>query len=639
MNFKPMLAIAAVGLAIGAAIGLGIGGYVVVSNRYFAHGLFRLAAMVFQDSVNAYVVYSVIALALYYLICLALVRTYGLRPVNLLRFGAMAVVVVVVGLAADLVLSSHTIFDLMSASKALMLRLGRVLSGRMPAASLIGNTCTGVIVSSGGALLLALLVVLYWRLGKLAWPRVAGLVARRSRMFAVIGIVAAAPVIFTNLYVLVSGWIGPFPGPNVVFVVVDCLRADHLACYGYTRQTSPNIDRLVQSGALFRNAYSAASWTKPSVATMFTSLHPNVHQALYYNSVLPEGAVSIAEVMKDRGYKTFFFSGGNPSIGSKCGFRQGFDVFSDPEPGEDAVTLGERLMSLGRTFRAGRAFVYLHYMDVHLPYNVNRHNRLFGELPRREVGVPGELHLKTLRQLTAASKLTEDDQEALISLYDGQIRFVDESIGRIVGFLASEGVLDNTLIVITSDHGEELWDHAGFEHGHTLYQELIHVPLILAGWGIGCADVETRVGLVDILPTACEAAGIGSGRGGMHGRSLLEGLTDADKRSDSPTFAMSTLYGAEKVCLVRDGWKIIWNRYDRRLGTQLIGREAGSEFELYHLGDDPGEVVNLAADNGEALADLKKHLDAIMSLESTLDHKRAIMDDDLKRRLRAIGYL
>ncbi len=427
-------------------------------------------------------------------------------------------------------------------------------------------------------------------------------------------------------------------GPNIVYIVIDTLRYDSLGCSGYHRDTSPNIDTLAGEGIVFKNAYSSAPWTKPSVASLFSGLSPNRHRAVGTRAVLPEAAPVMAKILRNAGYRTLFFSGKNNFIGKRFNFHRGFDYYVNHYL--DARNLTDRALTVMKGERGKRFFAYIHYMDVHLPYNRNPFNYRF--TPRQEGSpfVPGVSRHKFVKRKTAANKLSAEDKAYIKALYDGQVRYVDENVKRIVKWLKGNDLFDNTLVVVTSDHGEEFWEHGNFEHGHTLYDELIHVPLIAAGNKLKKAEVDRPVRLIDLLPTVLKMAGIKSGHYRLEGIDLFD--KSNAKKPVPPVFVMNTLYGPEKYGLIRGGRKLIVNTTEMPKGKgKIIGFSYKGPIEFYDLSGDPRETENLAGEDNrrEKLAGLKRKLKEFIGKASRFKGKRVTLDKKTKDQLKTLGYL
>lgn len=453
---------------------------------------------------------------------------------------------------------------------------------------------------------------------------------------------AAVSLVVLLLLLNISAYIytkmPPAKGPNVVFIIIDALRQNHLGCYGYNRNTSPGIDELARQGVIFNHAYSSSPWTKPSVASLFTSLHPNNHRTLNHYNMLPEQTLTIAEVLKNNGYSTYFLNAGNVSIGKRFNFHQGFDYYFSERI--DAALLTDKFLSLVPKMGNKRFFAYIHYMDTHLPYNKNKYNEMFVKnKPKEPPFEPGNINHNIVKDLDVSHRLSPGDKEYLGSLYDGQIRFVDENIKRIAAALRNNNMLENTLVVITSDHGEEFWDHNNFEHGHSMYNELLGIPLIILGNRLKPLKLDTPVRLIDLLPTVINILGINDNHYHLKGTSFLNLLVGEKEGPGRPIFAMGTLYGDEKYCLIKDNRKIIINTGDKKGKKNLVGCKSKSKLEFYDMAKDPLEKENLANAQPKNAARLKNILDKFMMDKSAFKNKRTTLDKKTKEQLKSLGYL
>jgi arylsulfatase A-like enzyme len=444
-----------------------------------------------------------------------------------------------------------------------------------------------------------------------------------------------ATVLVGLLQVGYTRWELPDPEsrPNVLLVVIDCLRRDHLGVYGYDRPTSPAIDRLAAHGRVFERAYSTASWTKVAVASIVTGRFPHRHRVLRRSDTLDRNALTLAERLASAGYRTLFL-GGNAWISDAFHFEQGYDVFwmEDGVTGADLTRelLGELAPGSDQPF-----FAYVHFMDVHLPYRTNRYNDVF--VPAG-TGHPiiswGVLHSSWVRRRTAAGLMTPQDRARVRGLYDGQIRFVDDQLQTILTGLARQGLLQNTLVIITADHGEEFWEHGNFEHGHSVYDEVLRVPLIMVGPGIPAGRAKAPVSLVDIAPTILAVAGISDETEGFDG-SPLNGPT---LPKDREVLAVSTLYGREKYAVLNRAHKLILNTAATRDGVRLVGNEAWGAQEVYDLIHDPNES-HLAPNNLPASPDWVDTLHQVHAAAQEGSEEQVRPSASLHEQLRALGYV
>jgi arylsulfatase A-like enzyme len=374
--------------------------------------------------------------------------------------------------------------------------------------------------------------------------------------------------------------------PNVVLIVVDTLRADHLGTYEYERATSPAIDTLAREGRVFRQATSQAPWTTPSIGSLLTSRLPSELGLHTIRNALPDGAHTLAELLGERGWNTAAVVS-HKLCGSDWSFDQGFDVFDDSNAlGHQAVTspaVSTRANELLGQLAEEDApfFLWVHLFDVHAAYIEHDAHRFPG-VPGYEGPVEDGTPYATLNQMR--SELVPDDAAEMQRYYDSEIAWTDLHVGHVLDRLRELGVYNETLVVLTADHGEEFLDHDGIGHSRTLYQELVHVPLIVklpAGSQAGAtlAAKDTPVALLDVAPTVLEVAGI-TGDFELRGRSLCAAV------GEEPIIPIETAKAG--------GWR------GARLGRyKHIQPLRGGAAELYDLDQDPQERHNLLAVAGD----------------------------------------
>ena len=401
--------------------------------------------------------------------------------------------------------------------------------------------------------------------------------------------------------------------PNVLLVSIDTLRADHLGCYGYERSTSPSIDALAKRGVRFERAHSQANQTLPSHLSLLTSLFPAEFQITRDDGRnasqqatklrLPEVALTLAEVAQAAGYRTGAFTGGG-LVAPRYGMDQGFATFvAAREPTEQgfATSLPQFKRWLDEGDAAGDDapfFAFVHSYDVHDPYHAPAPFDLAFSQRRAEDFVAQRGFLPTvndLRQKLASP--SKDELQEIIDFYDNGIAFADRGVGLLETILEERGAWDNTLVVLFSDHGEEFQDHGGWGHGPKLFDELLHVPLILRLPGDAHAGevVPELVRLVDIAPTVAELLDVPTGSD-WKGVSLMElvGRRGADRvvLAEISNAALGT------SCLREGDWKV-------------IDVPSSKSVLLFETSDDPGEVVDLSARETERAermrADLQRY--------------------------------
>ena len=402
--------------------------------------------------------------------------------------------------------------------------------------------------------------------------------------------------------------------PNVLFILVDTLRRDHLTPYGYERETSPEMARwLAERGAVVEDAYSQAPWTLPSVVSFMTSRYPG--EILHGDPAtfgIPDGVPALAEVFSGLGYRTGGFVA-NPTLHVSNGFARGFDTFYSPSSmaaiQAHADSINRRALPWLAAHRGDPFFLYVHYIDPHDPYMnsdvVDGRSRWFDD--------PGGINGRWVHGVYTG-KIPVDDMARTVrhftALYDTEIRYVDRAIGELLASIPPE-VLANTLVVLTADHGEELHDHGFWKHGHTLYQDQIHVPLLVRWDGRISAGsrLPGTVRLVDVAPTLVAAAG-GEAPPSWQGTDLLPALTGEGPLPRLPAFAQHLSSGPMRVASVLDGKKLmLFNRrepFDPTNGLleHIYQVDMGrlEREELYDVDADPGERHNLLDREGEESA-------------------------------------
>ena len=302
----------------------------------------------------------------------------------------------------------------------------------------------------------------------------------KTAMIAILVRILRRSAVLALLVVACGGQRQP---PNVVIIAVDSLRPDHLGCYGYGRATSPEIDALAARGALFENVVSQASWTTPSFATVLTSLYPSQHGAVTITSMLTPGLPTLAVILKARGYATCGIVNA-PALGAGYGFDRGFDLYdiADPETRDAGANTQAALAWIDTAGKAAPFFLFLHHFDVHLPYAPPApfdSSSIRTMAARWAAGLTPRPTLRAREDLLAAmGAWPAAEWNHVVSLYDGEIAFTDRAVGALLDGLGERGLLKNTLVVLLSDHGQEFFEHGAYGHGHSLYGEVLRVPLV-----------------------------------------------------------------------------------------------------------------------------------------------------------------
>lgn len=440
--------------------------------------------------------------------------------------------------------------------------------------------------------------------------------------------------------------------PSFILLVADTLRADYLGSYGFRADISPNLDELADEAVSFDSCVAPAPWTKPSIATLFTSLHPRVHGVTNHKGqfwggntsemrtgVLPDSVVTLAEALRSAGYRTGAMVG-NPWMLQTFGFAQGFDEYDGRDAGLDSDGIG--LLARARSWLEGSEvepfFLYLHLMEVHGPY----------EAPAEDLAaLRGAEGLAPRRRLTPAELVVmpewfrpvhPEDAEAAESLdywrvrYGAGVRLFDRRFGELLGWLRQRGFLDRTWILVTSDHGEALAEHGLWGHGKSLFEHQIRVPLIVRppGTGQGGRRVSRVVGLIDLAPTILSLAGVEAPRSfqGRDVSGLLVGPEPTEDRAEARV-STSAKFAPSLYAVRTERYKLIVD-LDRRTR------------QLFDLAEDPGERWNLAKSRPDLVRELEEilhdHRENAAALR-TLPAESAPVSSETAKSLEALGYL
>lgn len=397
-------------------------------------------------------------------------------------------------------------------------------------------------------------------------------------------------------------------GPNVVVITIDTLRADHLACYGYKRIKTPNIDQLAKSGVRFANAFTAVPITLPSHTALMTGQYPmatGVHD--FSGNKLPPGSMTLARVLRSHGYSTAAFTA-SAALDSRFGLNQGFDTYYDHfnlghsrEIHLDEIERrGDKVVDLALTWLGSHHqkpfFLWVHLYDPHAPYD------------------PPEPYARLYRTHP----------------YDGEIAFADAQVGRLSDYLKQQHLYESSLIVLASDHGESLGEHGEKTHGFFIYNATLHVALIVRIPGDPPRIVPQGVSLVDVMPTVLQALGIARPPSAQ-GQSLLSLMLGRQSSRDSGQYAENY------APLIHFGW-------NRLFGIEWRGMEyiETTRPELYDLKTDPHETHNLYSTHQALAHEMNQRLRDLIRRYTSAGKASAAAarstDPALLASLRSLGY-
>ncbi len=432
---------------------------------------------------------------------------------------------------------------------------------------------------------------------------------------------------------------------NVILVSLDTLRADRLNSYGYdVYVTSPNLDALAAEGARFASAFSNSPWTTPSHMSLFTSLYPSAHGLdapirkllKTLRPALDSRVPTLPEFLRAEGFSTAAITGG-ATITGRYGFDRGFASY-DELVIQNGIHLEEELKAADSWLTRHedrRFFFFLHTFEIHKPYM----NRRYEEQVQRNEG---------------------SERELMNARYAGDLYYTDELMGSFFAMLKERGLFDNSIIIIFSDHGENLHDRFvqsdrpyGRGHGYQMHEEMLHVPLIFVAPGLiePRQVIDAQIETIDILPTLLGLLEIDPKGATFQGRDLSPALLGKSKLADAPSFASSTIYGPERKSIRSGGMKYVWIADtspdpDRQIPFKghVWDWSGLPEHELFDLERDPLEQENIAATQPETVARLHE---MVSDQESRNQEIRVRPDssgqfgadvDDLDA-LRALGYI
>lgn len=421
----------------------------------------------------------------------------------------------------------------------------------------------------------------------------------------------------------------------MVLLSLDTVRADHLGCYGYGRATSPNLDAFARTATLYRRSFSSAPWTLPTHASLFTGRYSFEHGAHGLRSkdparslaALPPERVTLAEVLDERGYATAAFVANTGFLSRRCGVNQGFEIYQTRRL--PARELNAAAMAFVRKPRKQPFFLFLNYMEAHRPYDTRPRPGLLERPPSQDPNLIPRLYDAVLPgKADAPAALVRD----LVDQYDTAIANLDEEVGNLLAALTAAGHEDDTIVVITSDHGEFFGEHRLAEHSKDVYQEVLAVPLIVRSPG-------QRVGrVVDTVASSVDVP-----------RLVLDHLPKLGNWPEQFPLAIGNhpVLAEEYYARPKDLWHPIWGpRFDRvrtaffEWPAKLIESSDG-QHELYDLSRDAREVDNRFAAEPAAAARLTQALArfrAERGAPAAAPEAPAAAPEDLEE-LKALGYV
>jgi|GEM_PF-593038 len=459
--------------------------------------------------------------------------------------------------------------------------------------------------------------------------------------------------------------------PNLLFISIDTLRADHLGAYGYQRHTSPYMDRFARESVLFQLPVAQKTMTAPSFATMMTGLYPRTHGLSRNHGVLSDESHTLAERLREQGYRTAAFVS-NPACSDVFNFDQGFDFFDLTFYDEDVESKGlnEKFIPYAESLGSEPFLLWLHYTDPHALYQVTEPEQsLFIDDPHygryRDLKVVIGQRARPYVLPAEAAMDGNTDLDWYISQYDAEIRYVDHHLQYAMAALERMGLLENTLVVLLSDHGESMVEHDYYmSHGHNTYNTQAVVPLMIRHASLPAGTVVPgKVELVDLLPTLLDLLGVPRDGEDMEGRSLVPlMLGDRASRDDGETYTWiegKYDYQYSHLAVWGDRWKLVASPLkmayplNRMVGLQVrswLGSPVTNSYrtkilryELYDMQADPGETDDLAGTGLEAEQEERERLFQWLDEHPVRLPQRFLTKEELQPdvvdQLRALGYI
>jgi arylsulfatase A-like enzyme len=471
------------------------------------------------------------------------------------------------------------------------------------------------------------------------------------------------------------------PLPNIVIFLVDTLRADHLSLYNYPKETDPNIVKLAKEGIVFKSAYSCAPWTLPSIVSIMTSRFPSDHGVVIGSLKVSQSDVLLAEHLKSLGYRTGSFYE-NVYAGSMAGLDRGYDTIENIRNLPKAERKKRKKKKIGwqgkvdffvqrisqwlNLSKGKPFFLYIHIVNPHNPWAASSYSqKKIGKVYNKEEIKSIRQYHTIYRRLTRANNdaglapgtidnsakqqeyLEElmNSRELGINLYDATVMDADMRTGAVIDSLKGHGLWNNTLFILLSDHGEEMGEHGAWQHDQSVYNELIHVPLVFhfPQHQFSSTVYDENISLIDIAPTIVDYLGSSKIPSQWDGKSLLP-LIQNKQVIEEDEFLITTqrinlkkyykphhqTRGNINIVIRQGNWKGIWNMEK-------------ASFELYHIKDDQGETHNLSSEHKTLVHKMKiyalNRFGRIKTSGFKKKRKKIKLTKEQETNLKSLGYL
>ncbi len=431
------------------------------------------------------------------------------------------------------------------------------------------------------------------------------------------------------------------PPRGIILISLDTLRADHLGIYGYHRNTSPSIDAFAKESIVFEHAVVQSPWTLPSHMSIMTSLYPSFHGVTKRTERLADEHVTLAELLREGGYRTAAFTDGG-YMRAVFGFNQGFDFYGGFRRRGIARILPEVKKWLDKN-KSNPFFLFIHCYDIHQPYDPPPpYNSIFHDFPYTGHLTP---NCKTLLAAWMNRlKVNDEDLHHIIALYDGGIRYTDKKIGEFLSYLRDSGLEDQSLIIITSDHGEEFKEHGSFLHWQLYHRPNLHVPSIMRIPNYPKKEIRITelVRSIDLLPTILEIAGLPT-HSKAQGRSLLPLIKRHKKFLNRSLHQVFRLFKKDSVISFAEAPNPRFRKEsDISIITdvyQMIYNLKSHNIQLFNLRVDPIAQNNIAKDHDDISERLLSQFKEVYSTTPSYKAPIIFLDEQTREQLKALGYI
>lgn len=628
MKLNKSLTIISIGIIIGFCVGIISSLHHIMANRYIQYKMFILASTIFKKTLNSNIFYFVFILLVIYL--LWFLFTEKLKPENRVKkLFNIFIVILALLLSTNQLLRSFTGYTFFPIIRGILARTADLFTGKIPFKDFFDLIIQYFIFAIIIFITIALIIFLFWLDKKTRWRKIVASI--KNIYIKRVTFVLVLLLVTLNVGIFIEGKINTPKGTNIILISVDTLRADHLGCYGYKKETSPNLDKFASESLLFEYCFSHAPVTGSSCASILSGFLPH-ETKVYRNMPLPLSVNTIAEILRNYGYKTIAVVS-NYVLHKRRGYEQGFDLYNDKMdekeltrhiPERTAKNTTDCAIEFLKKYQKNKFFLWIHYQDPHGPYTPPlTFNTIFYNQSEPSFKVDFNDTLSGKNGIPSHQKLGENqDFNYYVSQYDGEIRYFDEHFKRVIEALKELKLYEDSLIMFTADHGEGMGEHNYFfAHGEYLYNSLIHVPLIVKYEEGYIGIKKDYVKHIDIIPTLLKITGIKTNLN-LRGQNLLK-----------KDFDTSEIFSEMK-----DRCSLIVNR------IKLIYRIPQKEYLLFDLRTDLNEADNLINNihYEETREQLKEKLMNSYKqdlLRLNIVNKEPRISKEEKEKLKALGYV